>query len=122
MTTNTNEAIETINLICEKIGIGINSIEDFIPEFAKYNILHFTMTGIIFLIIFIIGIFIIRKLIKMYKDKDEWERDDLTTSLYLLTPASLIMGSISIYNFFIAIEWTAMPKVMAIKKIIELLN
>ena len=117
-----NEVNEIINNICEKIGIGINSAKEFVPMFAKYNILHSAFLTLVFLIITVIGIVILKKLIKSYKDADMYSKDSYVVASTFAGIASLITGIITLFNLFRMIEWIIIPEAMAIQYIVNMMK
>ena len=117
-----NEVNEVINNICEKIGIGIDNAKEFIPSFAKYQVMHYALWTVVWLAIAILLFVLSKKVMKKYNEVDEWERMDIAFyGVFLIIADLATIGSLT-YHLITTIEWMAYPQVMAIKEILSMIQ
>lgn len=119
---NANEVNEVINNICEKIGIGINNVKEFVPVFAKYKAIDSALSWLGFLAITVIFIILARKAIEAYKEADYMDRDIFGFAVGGSTVVALICGCGSLCNLFDMIKWIIVPEAMTVQYILNMIK
>jgi len=106
---------ESIKLVLDKLGIGMNEAID---AFSRWAIAE---VGICLILGLLVGIslFILTRILPEYlRDKDEMTR----AFLYIAgVTAFFVLGVLFLDQLFIAIKAIASPKAYAIKKLLELI-
>lgn len=116
------EINKVINHICDKIGVGIDNMSQFVPLLAKYNIVHSLLWAVLLLIAAGTVLVIDRKCYVAYKAADSWDKEDWLIGIVLLSILAAILIAIVAGNVFNVVEWIVAPEVKAIKYVLEFMN
>lgn len=128
------EVIEIIEAICDKLGIAMNSAKDIIPELAKREIainLFWVVTSIIIILISVKVIrFVITRAKKDIAEENpkRWSKKELTDydSVTIVSSVGVIMIMIFIFALIFSakdlVAWIASPQASAIAYVLDSLN
>ena len=111
-----------INNICDKVGIGVDSMKDFVPIFAKYKIIHSVFWFVVLLAVSMFFVFLTRKMLELYRKADEWNKEEHVFGVAVAGLVSLIFGGISLGYLIDAVEWTLVPEARVVQYILSLMK
>lgn len=111
-----------INNICDKVGIGIDSMKDFVPIFAKYKIIHSAFWFVVLLAVSMFFVFLARKMLELYRKADEWNKEEYGFGAAVAGLVSLIFGVISLGYLIDTVEWALVPEAMIVQYILNMMN
>lgn len=117
-----NQVNSVINNLCEKIGIGIDGLKDFVPMLAKYkiiNCLYWLMFGAVLLVV---GFLLFKKARTAYKEAGSWEKDSPGFAIActcLMMVVGFCSATSSIFNI---IQWCVTPEATAIVYILSMIS
>lgn len=115
---NVNMVNEVINNICQKLGIGINSLGDLVPEFSKmnaYSNLVYAISCFIFIVFGVIAIIFSFKSFKTIRDA--------SIVIFLVSNIVIIIALFVGSDFVVeAIKWYVAPRAKTIEYIINLIK
>lgn len=117
-----NQVNSVINNICEKIGVGINSLQDFVPMFAKYeiiNCLYWIVVGIVF---FVVGFITYKKARVAHKEASSWEKDGPFFCILLGIIVMIISFCVVSSCTFDIIQWRVNPEAKTIVYILKMIS
>jgi len=115
------ETIEqTIELLCEKFGIAINSVALLMPSVVSYKIVSNTLMLILGISAIIVAIYFAKKAIKKTnsKDYDYWKDSDSISTSWVISAIAGLSGFV--FSFFSVeeiIRWSCMPEIAFIEYI-----
>ena len=125
------EVIAIIEVICDKLGIAMNSMKDIVPMLAKYEIAMCIYWSIASIIVIGICLMIIKRFVDLAKKQIEKEKTFLREKLadFPSVMVSGIAGGLLIFIFAITmllniadlIGWMVSAETMAIKYVMSLL-
>lgn len=116
------EINKVINHICDKIGVGIDNMSQFVPLLAKYSIVHSLLWTVFLLIAAGIVLIIDRKCYVAYKAAKSWDKEDWFIGIVLLSSLTAILIALAAGDIFNAVEWIVAPEVKAIKYVLTFMN
>lgn len=135
---NSEEVIKVIDVLCDKLGIAVNSAKDFVPALAKYQIVSNIFDSVMSVLIIAISIVVIRKAFesaekKMKKEREtgvsSWSSHDSVWYFWYTWLASIIGGIailMSVCLFMSSVHdvlvWSISPEASAIKYVLNILN
>jgi amino acid transporter len=125
----TYETIEqTINLLCEKLGIVVDSAtgvaEQLVPQIVRMELANNIYGVVLGIILTVIGIWGIRKIAKYRNSDDFTYDDDFITILGYCALGMLIIvnGIMLIVDIGDVIDWVVAPDIKAIEYITSLID
>jgi hypothetical protein len=123
-----NEWVEVINLLCEKLGIAVDSAslvaEQLVPQLVKMELLSYIVGLAVTLSISIACVVGIVKLWK-FKRSDECEWDDEEACLCGIVGCFIIciISSVLVWSYtFEVIEWAVAPDIKVIEYITNMVK
>ena len=119
---NANDVNLVINNICEKLGIGINNIEQLVPELVKMQIANNIICSICFGVLTVILVKIAMSVVRKAKDVDRFYRDDVYIGAGALGIISVIGFIITMTQVADTIMWILAPRAMSIKYMLEMIK
>ena len=122
---NANDINTIIDHICEKIGVGIDSAKEFVPELARYQIIHSGMCAVLCAIAVALLILLIRRENRIIANENGNIYDDTIINEMVLIVAgiALIINTICIgYHITQFVEWIATPEAKAIVYILRMMG
>ena len=111
-----------INNICDKVGIGIDSMKDFVPMFAKYKIINSAFWFVVLLAVSMFFVFLARKMLELYRTGDQWNKEEYGFGVAGAGLVSLIFGGVSLGYLVQAVEWALVPEAMVVQYILSMMN
>lgn len=119
---DTNQVNSVINNICDKIGIGINGLKDFVPMLAKYKIIdciYWIMIGITLLLV---GFILFKKALAAYKEADKWHKDGPVVAIAGTCLAMIIGFLATTTSIFNIMQWCVTPEAKTIVYILNMIS
>lgn len=120
--SDSKQAIEVINAICEKVGIVCNSAQEFIPKLAQHNIVSSVYCMIVWFVFIVVGVLVIMYGKKMKRIEEESEYVDIESCFFFIIGGSGIVFLFSIFflvELHDAIMWSMFPDVEAVTYILN---
>lgn len=117
-----NQVNLVINNICDKIGIGIDGLKDFVPMLAKYeiiNCIYWLMFGAVLLVV---GFLLFKKARAAYKEASPWEKDGPGFAIAGTCLAMLIGFFVLMSSFFDIVQWCVTPEAKTIVYILNMIS
>ena len=117
-----NQANLVINNICDKIGIGIDGLKDFVPMLAKHEIISCIYWLLFGAVLLVVGFLLFKKARTAYKEASSWEKDG---SGFAIAGTCLMMfigfcsATSSIFNI---IQWCITPEAKTIVYILKMIS
>ena len=111
-----------INNICDKVGIGIDSMKDFVPIFAKYKIINSAFWFVVLLAVSMFFVFLARKMLELYRKADTWNREEYGFGVAWAGLVSLSFVVVSLGYLVNAVEWAIVPNAMIVQYILRMMN
>lgn len=119
---DTNQVNSVINNICEKIGIGVDGLKDFVPMLAKYeiiNCLYWIVAGIVF---FVVGFITYKKARVAHKEASSWDKDGPFFCIILGIIAMIISFCVVSSCMFGIIQWCITPEAKTVIYILSIIS
>ena len=116
------EVNAVINNICDKVGIGVDSMKDFVPIFAKYKIINSAFWFVVLLAVSMFFVFLARKMLELYRKGNEWNKEEYGFGVAGAGLMSLIFGCVSLGYLVNAVEWAIVPNAMVVQYILSMMN
>ena len=117
-----NQANLVINNICDKIGIGINGLKDFVPMLAKYEIINCIYWIMIGAALLLVGFILFKKALTAYKSADSWAKDGPGFAIAGTCLAILIGFCALTSSIFNIIQWCVTPEATTIVYILHAIS
>ena len=117
-----NQANLVINTICDKIGIGINGLKDFVPMLAKYKIINCIYWLLFGAVLLVVGFLLFKKARTAYKEASSWEKDGpgfAIAGACLMMIIGFCSATSSIFNI---VQWCITPEATTIVYILNTIS
>jgi hypothetical protein len=114
--SDSKQAIEVINAICEKVGIVCNSAQEFIPKLVQHNIVSGGIGMIVSATIATVGAILILRGKKIKAENEYADFEPYFVAGGFLVVASSIMFLVCLYS---VIMWAMFPDVEAVTYILN---
>ena len=117
-----NQVNSVINNICEKIGIGVDGLKDFVPMLARYEIINCIFWTILGISLLVVGFLLFKKARTVYKEASSWEKDGpgfaiAGTCLMMFVGFCMVVSSI-----FDIIQWCITPEAKTVIYILRIVS
>lgn len=119
---DTNQVNSVINNLCEKIGIGIDGLKDFVPMLAKHEIISCIYWLLFGAVLLVVGFLLFKKARTAYKEASSWEKDGpgfAIAGACLMMFVGFCSAMSSIFNI---IQWCITPEAKAIVYILKMIS
>lgn len=117
-----NQVNSVINNICEKIGIGIDGLKDFVPMLAKYEIINCIFWFLFGVVLLVVGFLLFKKARTAYKEAGYWEKDGPGFAIGatgILMFVGFCSATSSIFNI---VQWCITPEAKTIVYILKMIT
>ena len=117
-----NEVNEIINNICEKIGIGVDGLKDFVPMLARYEIINCIFWIMIGVSLLVVGFLLFKKARTAYKEASSWEKDGPGFAIVGTIVMMFIGFCMVVSSIFDIIQWCIIPEAKTIIYILRIVS
>ena len=117
-----NQVNSVINNICEKIGVSINNLQDFVPMFVKYEITYCLCWIVVGIVFFVVGFIIYKKALVAHKEVSIWDKDGPFFCILLGIIVMIISFRVVSSCTFDIIEWCVNPEAKTIVYILKIIS
>lgn len=117
-----NQVNSVINNLCEKIGIGINGLNEFVPMLAKYKIINCIYWILFGVVLLVVGFLLFKKARTPYKEASSWEKDGpgfMIAGTCLMMFVGFCSATSSIFNI---VQWCITPEATTIVYILNTIS
>lgn len=117
-----NQVNLVINNICEKIGIGIDGLKDFVPMLAKYEIINCIFWFLFGVVLLVVGFLLFKKARTAYKEASSWEKDGPGFAIGatgILMLVGFCSATASIFNI---VQWCITPEAKTVIYILKMIS
>ena len=117
-----NQVNSVINNICEKIGIGVDGLKDFVPMLARHGIISCIFWIMIGVPLLVVGFLLFKKSRIAYKEASSYDKEGPIfaiggTSVMIFIGFCMVVSSI-----FNIIQWCITPEAKAVIYILTLIQ
>ena len=117
-----NQVNSVINNLCEKIGIGINGLNEFVPMFAKYKIINCIYWLLFGAVLLVVGFLLFKKARTTYKEASSWEKDSPGFAIGA-TGVLMFVGFCAVTSsIFNIVQWCITPEATTIVYILNTIS
>lgn len=135
---SSDDVIKVIDTICDKIGVAFDSVKEFVPSLAKYEIASNAFYSIMSAVIIAVSIIVIKKAFESAENEikkeiedgvSSWNRHDDVWDFWRTTFSSIIGGILivaCVFAFVISVHdvltWMVSPDVSAINYVMDMVQ
>ena len=117
-----NQVNSVINNICEKIGIGVDGLKDFVPILAKYEIINCIFWIMLGVSLLVVGFLLFKKARTAYKEASSWEKDGPCFAIAVTCLMMLVGFCMVVLSIFYIIQWCITPEAKTIIYILRIVS